>query len=147
MSWFDIFKEGKYMVWVIGTSNSRIVEWTDLLVENTEESRLFSSRQEAFVWLKEDFWRQGNNPGNTWPWTLEGTVYQGRAVCYDNGVALVLSAPAYKYAITREGEDPPPKDEINVDWTSPDRMIDRLEGRQYDPERDEHPEDWKEDNQ
>ena len=58
-----------------------------------------------------------------------------------------LNAPSYFYAIVKEGDSPPDPHEINVNWTSADRIKDRLSGRKYDPKRDEFNEDFKEDNE
>ena len=142
MYWLSILKEeGKYKVYITGESNTKLRGW-HVFTQDTDEIHYFSSRQEAYDWLKEDFIKKGNPR----PWTIEGSLYEGHAVVYD-GIFLMINAPSYFYAIVKEGDSPPDPHEINVNWTSRDRLRERMRGNEYDPRRDEFDEDFKEDNE
>lgn len=88
----------------------------------------FDTRDEAKEWLIEDMIRSANPA----PWTVEGDNVSGHCVVYD-GFAMSLSAPSYYYLIHEENKELPDAASFNpnVDWTSREATLDRLEGRPY----------------
>ena len=148
MKWKEILKEDKLYFWAItgqtGTSNMYEKWWSP--------SDIFSSRREAFDDLKKKM-----SEGNPRPWTVEGNMNEGHAVVYD-GVALMLMAPSYYYIIVefsdkeifadgsgREFEKVLTEDETlellpevttykpYVDTSTPSRVMDRMQGKEYTP--------------
>jgi len=164
MSWEDILKRSI-------VRNFQLEEQSDEFIENMKDKylgyiapkssyqsnygiwillpfALGDSRQEVFDVMKRDFMEQGNRPGNTWGWTMEGNLYQGDAVIYD-GAMLVLGKPTYWYYIADGLDDIPPSNpeqEIRVDRHNPDRVMDRIEGKEFDSEEGELPSDFKDEN-
>ena len=121
-------EDEKYKVFVTEQYNSPSMrgEWIHYPKE------LFDTRQEAYNELERVMYEKGNPR----PWTVEGNLFGGHAVVYD-GIAMMLNAPSYKFIIVEDGEELP--DPINynpkVDWTSGQRLLDRMDGKRYDESR------------
>ena len=92
----------------------------------------FDTRQDAYNELERLMYENGNPR----PWTVEGSLFGGHCVVYD-GIAMMLGAPSYKFIIVEDGEELPDPITYNpkVNWTTGDRVLDRLEGKRYDESR------------
>ena len=130
--WNNEEDKKKFLVYLSGqeSSNSLHGKWVYLFSADT--------RQEAYNDLKQRM----HDGGNPHPWTVEGSLYEGHAVVYDDSNpfrSLMLMAPSYWYYIADGPDDLPPSEPetIRVDWTSRERLLDRMAGADYDETREE----------
>ena len=112
-------------------SGSLFGRWTPMWAN--KKIHKFDTRKEAKIFLIKEM-RRLADPA---PWTVEGDDVSGHCVVYDGqGIMMSAVAPSYYYLIHEEDEKLPDALTFNpqVDYTSPNAMRNRMEGKPFGSE-------------